>query len=358
MTRLGPLDGLRAVAVLIVMLSHAGLGQIVPGGFGVTIFFFLSGYLITTLMVRERADTGNLNLKAFYLRRTVRIVPPMLIAMAIAVGLSATGFGRNINYSGLTWDVLFLSNYSPYFGASSQIAIPLWSLAIEEHFYLIFPMLFLAIRKVRGVGMVTKVCLFLCLLVLLVRIAHVALSGPIEGIYYWSHTRIDSILFGCVLATWNNPASDGKAYLGSGIGWGLLGGLLVLVTLVIRDPVFRETLRYTVQGIGLLLIFNYALRSDGILAKVLAAKPLRIIADISYFLYLIHVPMYLAASYLPLPTILQYMIGILAAFLLAAIVRQFVERPLLGWRKSYEARIDIKMARKDDGGAQAPLTEI
>jgi peptidoglycan/LPS O-acetylase OafA/YrhL len=356
MTRLEPLDGLRAVAVLIVMLSHIGL--MVPGGFGVTIFFFLSGYLITTLMVRERAETGDLNLKAFYLRRTVRIVPPMLIAIAVAVGLSGAGFGKDLNYSGLALDILFLSNYSPYFGAGSQIAIPLWSLAIEEHFYLIFPMLFLAIRKVGSSVHVARVCLFLCLIVLLVRIAHVALSGPIEGIYYWSHTRIDSILFGCILATWNNPASDGKVYIGSGIRWGMLGGFLVLITLIVRDPAFRETFRYTVQGMGLFLIFNYVLRTSGILSKMLADKRLRYIANISYFLYLIHISMYLAASYLPIPPILQYIVGNLCAFLLAAIVRQFIEQPLLGWRKSYEARLAMTIARKDDNGGQAPLRDF
>ena len=341
MNRLGALDGLRAVAVLIVMLSHAGLGHIVPGGFGVTIFFFLSGYLITTLLVKEWSATENIDFKAFYLRRSVRILPPMFIAIAIAVTLSSVGLGKYLNYSGLFWDLVFLSNYAPLFGNISQITIPLWSLAIEEHFYLLFPLLFFTIIKRRSPSNVALICLILCVFVLLTRIIHVVFNGPVEDIYYWSHTRIDSILFGCILATWNNPATVDRPHIGSGIGWALLGGILIIITLVLRDPIFRETWRYTIQGVGLLLVFNYALRTSGIVSKLLKNKYLRVVADLSYFLYLIHVPIYLAASYLPLPRIVQYVASIFFAFLLAAIVRQFVEQPLLRWRKSYEARHDI-----------------
>lgn len=116
MIRLSPLDGLRAAAVLIVILSHAGLGHIVPGGFGVTIFFFLSGYLITTLMVKEWDKSEKIDLSAFYLRRAVRILPPMFIAIAITVALSILGFGKDFIYGALIWDFLFLSNYAPLFG--------------------------------------------------------------------------------------------------------------------------------------------------------------------------------------------------------------------------------------------------
>ena len=341
MTRLGALDGLRAVAVLIVMISHAGLGHIIPGGFGVTIFFFLSGYLITTLLVKEWKDTENIDFKAFYLRRSVRILPPMFIAIAIAVTLSSVGLGKYLNYSGLFWDFVFLSNYASLLGNVSQIPIPLWSLAIEEHFYLLFPLIFVTVIKRWSASHVASICLILCAFVLIVRIVHVVFNGPVQDIYYWSHTRIDSILFGCILATWNNPATVDRARIGSGIGWALLGGILIIITLFVRDPAFRETWRYTIQGVGLLLAFNYALRTSGIVGTILKNKYLRVVADLSYFLYLIHVPMYVTASYLPLPRFVQYVVGAFFAFLLAAIVRQFVEQPLLRWRKSYEARQDV-----------------
>ena len=333
------------------MLSHAGLGHMIPGGFGVTIFFFLSGYLITTLMVKEWNEKAQIDFKAFYMRRSVRILPPMLIAIAIAIALSTIGLGKDLNHSGLVWDILFLSNYATLFGYGSQIPIPLWSLAIEEHFYLLFPLLFFYIIKQRKPSNVALICSIICVIVLLIRILHVHVSGPLEDIYYWSHTRIDSILFGCILATWNNPATVDRARIGSGIGWALVGGALIIITLLVRDPAFRETWRYTIQGVGLLLAFNFALRTSGIVSRVLSNKYLKLVADLSYFLYLIHVPMYLAASYLPLPMIVQYMIGISCAFFLAVIVRQFVEQPLLRWRKLFEARRDNALVNKTESAA-------
>src|SRR5262245_8347810 len=78
------LDGIRALSVIIVMLSHVGYGDIVPGGLGVTVFFFLSGYLITTLMLSEYRRTGAISIANFYLRRAFRLLPPLLVTLLIA----------------------------------------------------------------------------------------------------------------------------------------------------------------------------------------------------------------------------------------------------------------------------------
>ena len=85
------LDGLRAISVLIVVLGHSGLEALVPGGLGVTIFFFLSGYLITTLMLTEHERIGEINILNFYTRRVFRLVPPLLISLAIAYALTYAG---------------------------------------------------------------------------------------------------------------------------------------------------------------------------------------------------------------------------------------------------------------------------
>src|SRR5690606_21527322 len=96
--RIASLDGIRGIAALIVFVAHAGLGHIVPGGFGVTIFFFLSGYLITTLLCVEFEKTGSISLKHFYLRRVYRIFPPLYPVLGLALLLAAfttreVGFG-------------------------------------------------------------------------------------------------------------------------------------------------------------------------------------------------------------------------------------------------------------------------
>src|ERR1700744_3779762 len=90
-TTIPSLDGIRAVSVLIVVLSHAGLGQVIPGGFGVTIFFFLSGFLITTLLLAEYEETGRIDIPKFYLRRVFRLMPPLIISLLIAYGLTIAG---------------------------------------------------------------------------------------------------------------------------------------------------------------------------------------------------------------------------------------------------------------------------
>src|SRR5215813_15558710 len=78
------LDGLRAISISIVLVSHAGYGSVVPGGLGVTIFFFLSGYLITTLLVDERERSGRIDIGKFYLRRVFRLFPPLVVTLIIA----------------------------------------------------------------------------------------------------------------------------------------------------------------------------------------------------------------------------------------------------------------------------------
>ena len=82
------LDGLRAVAFLLVFVAHSGLDNVVPGGFGVTVFFFLSGYLITTILRIEAQKTGTISLGKFYLRRAFRILPPLYVTLALGYALA------------------------------------------------------------------------------------------------------------------------------------------------------------------------------------------------------------------------------------------------------------------------------
>src|SRR5579871_4507281 len=140
------LDGFRAVSVLIVVLGHSGLEALVPGGLGVTIFFFLSGYLITTLMLKERENTGEINILHFYARRVFRLMPPLLISLAIAYGLTYAGLlSGGITRTGLAAQLLYFANYyGLYFDMGNTIPDGtgiLWSLAVEEHFYIFYPLL-------------------------------------------------------------------------------------------------------------------------------------------------------------------------------------------------------------------------
>ena len=139
------LNGLRAVSVLLVVSAHAGLSDLIPGGLGVTIFFFLSGYLITTLMLAENEQTGAISIRNFYARRILRLAPPLLITLAIAYSLTYLGFlqGR-ITLAALVSQLLYFANYYILFFDPNAQSMPggtgiLWSLAVEEHFYIFFP---------------------------------------------------------------------------------------------------------------------------------------------------------------------------------------------------------------------------
>lgn len=135
------LDGLRAVAIMIVFLSHAGLSHVVPGLFGVTIFFFLSGYLITTLLRMECERDGGANLRQFFLRRTLRILPPFYLVLGAIALLGSIGFlSGSWQPEALAAQALFAANYWEIFGGVQPPGTEvLWSLAVEEHFYLVFP---------------------------------------------------------------------------------------------------------------------------------------------------------------------------------------------------------------------------
>jgi peptidoglycan/LPS O-acetylase OafA/YrhL len=106
------LDGWRAVAIFLVFASHAGLGKIVPGGLGVTIFFFLSGYLITTLTCREFDQDQKISIKHFYARRALRLLPPLLVTLVLAYTLAYAGVihgGHTLQ--GFFAQLLYFANY-------------------------------------------------------------------------------------------------------------------------------------------------------------------------------------------------------------------------------------------------------
>lgn len=295
------LDGLRAIAVLIVVVSHAGFNDIVPGGLGVTIFFFLSGYLITTLLVDERNRAGGIAVRHFYLRRAYRLLPSLFVTLLVAYGLVGLGLlGGGASWDGLASQVFYFANYHQiFFDAGNEVPAGtgiLWSLAVEEHFYIVYPLIMaLALRLTNARRVLIVAGIVLCAAALLWRYWLVTQSGvPEVRTYYGSDTRFDSILFGALLALWMNPvrrpATDHRAQLRTA-DWALLAGgfTLLLLTLVYRDAVFRESLRYTMQGIALMPVFYYAVRFAGTRPFTwLNVSWLARIGVFSYAIYLSH----------------------------------------------------------------------
>jgi peptidoglycan/LPS O-acetylase OafA/YrhL len=208
------LDGIRAISIAIVVVAHSGLPILVNGSTGVTIFFFLSGFLITTLMRKEVEANGSLDLKNFFARRALRIFPPMYLALAVGTTASAIG---PVDGNPSPWSILsqagHLTNYWIISNGRAEVpasTLAFWSLAVEEHFYLAFPLLLPILY--RSFGSRHRVAAFLaaaCVAALTWRCWLVFGRGvDFDRIYLATDTRVDSILLGAIMALSFNPHLD------------------------------------------------------------------------------------------------------------------------------------------------------
>jgi peptidoglycan/LPS O-acetylase OafA/YrhL len=353
------LDGLRAISVLIVVVAHAGYGHVVPGGLGVTIFFFLSGYLITTLLLKERERTGEISIPKFYIRRVFRLLPPLLLTLAIAYTLTKVGLlSGGISIQGFLAQLFYFANYYAIFFDPGN-TIPggtgiLWSLAVEEHFYIFYPailaLLLATSLKRRAIAIIL---VLVCVAVLIWRAYLVHSPGFVaERTYYASDTRIDSIIFGCILALVCNPMSGAAGALGSrGVGsmsfasWGLLAtaGLVLMMTLLFRNSGFRETARYSLQGLSLIPIFYLAIRyACQVPFKVLNFSWMAKLGVYSYAIYLSHhVIIMMLDAHVPWlatkrPLLLLAALGI--SILFAAAIDRWIDPYFRALRRQFRAR--------------------
>jgi peptidoglycan/LPS O-acetylase OafA/YrhL len=340
------LDGLRGIAALIVFCSHLGLDEFIPGGFGVTIFFFLSGYLITTLLRTEFEQTADVNLKNFYLRRLYRIFPPLYLVLAVLIILTELGVFPNLmSFQGVAAQLAQITNYyllSVKPDESAHMVIhtgPMWSLAIEEHFYLIFPVALLFLLRRYTYQRIAAIFVATCLVVLLWRYVLVLVIGvSTDYIYSATDSRLDSLLFGCIMGMWWNPALDqGRVPVGKR-GWTILLMLaapLLMVGFLYRSPLFRDTWRYTLQGIALFPAFYCAVRySEWPMFRWLESAPMRGLGKISYTFYLSQLPcIELVKRHCTYNPVVVAPLGLILALGFSTLVYFYCERPFAAVRR-------------------------
>ncbi len=287
---------MRAIAFFLVFLAHAQPFKSLPGGFGVTVFFFLSGYLITSLLRDEAQTTATISLKGFYLRRLLRIFPPCYLTVILVSILAAIGILYNReSYASLVSAFLYFSNYWNIMGWGNLPAGlgVLWSLAVEEHYYLLFPLLYWwFVRTGMDRRRQAAVLIALCMAALAWRCYRVWVwHSSWENIYEGTDTRFDSILAGCVLAIGaNSRLGDPVHWLtkhAAGLAWA--GAILIAACFACRNQLFRDTVRYTLLEIGLMPIFFYVtLPQRNFLTRCLEWRGLRHLGQLSYSMYLIH----------------------------------------------------------------------
>lgn len=340
------LDGIRALSISIVFAAHAGANDFIPGGFGVTVFFFLSGFLISTLLRREFERHGTISFKNFYIRRALRIFPPFYGALTFASVMVLLGLiPGKLDLGGVGLLAAHLGNYAQVYWLD-EASLPAgtavyWSLAVEEHYYLTFPLIALFLLR-RGKKSLTFVVLTsIALAILFWRVHLVDTGASIPRTYLATDTRVDSILWGCLLALTLNPVMDEPLELPTFVEVLSLiaSGAVLLVCFLYRDEAFRQTYRYTLQGVALLPIFYLVvLRSNWLLFRWLDWRPVRYIGTLSYTLYLVHLVILYSLEYLYHDMIPRVPRGLLAAALsigLAALSYRYMEKPLTGLRKKY-----------------------
>lgn len=314
-----------------------------PGRVGVNIFFLLSGYLITTLMIRERAKTGWVSLRMFYLRRSLRIFPPMYVIMAATLlYLWLAHQLHGITVAGVCSQAFYYQNY--YFHKGIGL-IPglgvLWSLAVEEHFYLLFPPLLLLFlnRFKMDYRQIALTLLSLCAAILAWRcyVVH-TFSNGLEWARDTSDCRADSILFGCALACWEQTASIERVFTRRRLERIILPSCLVLMlaTLLYRDPIFRDTFRYTLQAIAIAPLLYYVVHvPDSAIGRLLNTRWIGELGTLSYALYLLHVTVLLEFNRLLPSKVLAALVSFFVAVALASLVHVFVEKPTDSLRKRF-----------------------
>ena len=295
------LDGIRAIAVLLVMLFHTAAyhsGYGFRGGFlGVDIFFVLSGYLITTLLLRELGARGGVSFKKFYVRRGLRLLPALMLVLLFGAFVAKfTGFlpyGRPYWKSALL-ALFYVGNWPRFIGPTGVLSHT-WSLAIEEQYYLVWPVVLVAgLRLVRSKSAMASVLGIGAVLVALSRFA-VWSSGQYLAAAFSTITRSDGIILGSALALVLAAPPGKLVALLRRREPAFVGFAAVLAAyLVVKwtDGVMYKG-GFLVLNVCIAFVVGFiVLNPSSAATRALSLQPLPAIGRISYGLYLFHVPVY------------------------------------------------------------------
>ena len=346
------LDGIRGLAVIAVLLFHGGVSWAKGGFLGVDTFFVLSGLLITSLLLDEVTTTDRVDLRRFWARRARRLVPALLLLLAatalFAATVAAAGSLESLRKDAFA-ALLYVSNWrfilagADYFEATATPSVlrHTWSLAIEEQFYVVWPLVLAAVARARastrlawvagiaGVGVVVSA--------LTMALLHEPGQDPSRA-YYGTDSRVHVVLVGAVLAVVVATIRRRRATLTGGAaialgGAALVGSAVVLVAIATvageETALFRGGFLLVALCVAALLA-DVVLVPDGWAARLLSWAPLRVVGLVSYGAYLWHWPIYLTMTAqrtgLTGPGLLAARLAVTAAA--AAVSYVLVEQPI------------------------------
>ncbi len=338
------LDGVRGLAVLAVLVFHA-LPTTLSGGFlGVDIFFALSGYLITGLLLAEFDATQRLNIRQFFVRRWFRLAPALL-AMLMVYGLVVWLFVPLASLKKQGVDILvallYLTNWGRVISLNAETDLGhTWSLAVEAQFYLVWP--FLMWVLLRCVGKRTHLLLAMVALAALswaVRLVLTAQGVDVSRTYNGLDTRAETLMWGAAFAVLGSLKSAPQVNPSRQI-WNLAGAVcLGVIVLLIAQAQWTSILYYnygiTLVAVSSALLVFYLHRIDQSWVKRLFEQTWLVwVGSISYGLYLWHFPIYRLLTGLGLDRWALLGAGFGLTVVVASVSYYGMERPLMNWRKS------------------------
>ena len=341
------LDGFRGIAVLIVVAFHSSLlltwwhhRFIEAGGLGVDAFFVLSGFLITALLLREQANGGGVRVGAFYRRRALRLLPALIVFLsAHAIYATIAHLPAAPERSSLGSALFYYLNTGLRRGALSEGIGHLWSLSVEEQFYLVWPLLVLLVV---GLSRRTTTVVFVMIGAIIAVDVHRAVryqqGAAVLPLHIGAITRADSLLVGALLAQlWVRGKTPAKGLALA--AWAALGFYAYLVMESASERFFYLG-GYTAVAIAVAVMILALLESDWSAARFLRLRPLRMVGRVSYGLYIWHLAVFAAvvrygAGWAP---VTRLVVGLGLSAIACWASWTFVEQPFLRWKSRLEKR--------------------
>ncbi|AVP36708.1 acyltransferase family protein [Staphylococcus felis] len=356
------LDGLRAISVIGIIIYHLN-AQWLSGGFlGVDTFFVISGYLITSLLMFEFENYGRINLVNFWIKRFKRLIPAMLFVTAFAV-VYVLAFEHTLLES-IKGDakaaLLYYSNWwyifqdVDYFEQFKPMPLKhLWSLAVEEQFYILYPIILILILKIfKSRQKVIMTLLILSMMSAIWMIVVSMLDTNLSRAYFGTDTRLQTLLLGAIFAfVWPafklkaNPPKLGRAFIDM-VGTIALTGLIAIFWFVNEEQQWLYMGGFYVISLITLIVIASSVQPKGLLAKVLSNPLFAYIGKRSYSLYLWHYVIvtfihknFVAGQY----PFYMYMLDVMLTFVMAEISYRYIETPFrhYGWRTFFQNRTSM-----------------
>jgi peptidoglycan/LPS O-acetylase OafA/YrhL len=325
------LNGIRAVAVWLVITFH--FGETINGALGVTMFFTLSGFLITWLLLKEVDATGTVSLKQFYIRRTRRIFPALYCYIALGVAIYLLR-GHPVPWADVIASALYLQNYyDAIFHSKDSFVGHTWSLGIEEQFYLLWPLLLIRLRH--DLRALTRALLGIIALAWVLRLVlQYGLHANQGYIYHAFETRMDQLAIGCLLAVLLRRGQWSEIWrvmLSHPLTPALVIGCIAASSLFHGQVHYRYPLAYTLEPLlTALLIVTLIVQSEHAVWRHFNHPVMRFIGRISYSLYLYQQLTLSTARRLTehLPLFVQYAFAWAVTIGFALLSYHFVEKRL------------------------------